>query len=367
MEYRRYDNGDVYEGDLVNDVPNGKGKYTTANGNVFECDWVDGKPHGKGKVTYAEGGYYEGDFLDGLRHGKGKVTLRSGSIYEGEWFGDNWHGKGKYTMANGNVYEGNFVDDELHNGKMITANGDVYEGDLVKCEPYGKGRMTYSDGRVEEGKWKEGEFIGMNNVDPEEAKKALEDFQEASKRLDEDKASFTAGSKNKDEEQLIEQALSLMFQDKYEESASLFEKAAVHGHMGAQYALGELYEYGRVGSFSNGNPNTYRAAKWYKEAAKQGHPDAQNNLGVMYLNGDGVSENPTRAKYLFKKAAKQGNELAQKNLYKCDFGDTKKIVFSILCGLTLGIILAVNSKSFFGFLGGMAAGWIIVSEIRKRI
>jgi len=227
--------------------------------------------------------------------------------------------------------------------------------------------MTYPDGKAAEGSWRNGEFMGMDYVDPEEAKEALEKFQEASKKLEEDKASFTAGSRNKDEEQLIEQALSLMFQNNFEESASLFEKAAEQGHMGAQYALGELYGYGRVGAFSDGSPNTYRAAKWYKKAVKQGHMDAQNNLAVMYLNGDGVSENPTRAKYLLKKAAKQGNELAKKNLYKCDFGDTKKIVLSVFCGLAFGITLAILSESFFGFLGGAAAGWIFVSEIRKRI
>ena len=33
------------------------------------------------------------------------------------------------------------------------------------------------------------------------------------------------------------------------------------------------------------------AVKWFSLAAEQGHVDAQNNLGVMYDNGEGVSQN----------------------------------------------------------------------------
>jgi len=196
--------GAVYEGELVNNVPNGKGKFTfaqgsyegdfvdgkwhgkgkftTADGNVYECSWVNGIQNGKGKVTYAKGGYYEGDFLNGNIHGKGKVTLRSGSVYEGEWVEEDWHGKGKYTMANGVIYEGDFVDGELNKGKMTKPNGDVYEGDLVKCEPYGKGKMKYHDGRVEEGNWKEGEFLGDDNFIAD--RKATEENEETKKNLE---------------------------------------------------------------------------------------------------------------------------------------------------------------------------------------
>jgi len=38
-----YTNGDVYEGGIVNDMRNGKGKYTWADGDVYEGDFVDGE------------------------------------------------------------------------------------------------------------------------------------------------------------------------------------------------------------------------------------------------------------------------------------------------------------------------------------
>ena len=34
-----------------------------------------------------------------------------------------------------------------------------------------------------------------------------------------------------------------------------------------------------------------KAAEWYQKAAEQGHAKAQFNLGVMYANGEGVSQN----------------------------------------------------------------------------
>jgi hypothetical protein len=34
--------GDVYEGDFVNGVPNGKGKYTYTDGRVQEGNWENG-------------------------------------------------------------------------------------------------------------------------------------------------------------------------------------------------------------------------------------------------------------------------------------------------------------------------------------
>jgi len=46
---KTYPNGDVYEGNLKDDQPHGKGKMTyIEDGRVYEGDWVDGKRNGKG-------------------------------------------------------------------------------------------------------------------------------------------------------------------------------------------------------------------------------------------------------------------------------------------------------------------------------
>jgi len=65
---------------------------------------------------------------------------------------------------------------------------------------------------------------------------------------------------------------------------------AEQGGAHAQLNLGVMYFNGQ------GVTQDYRAAvKWYKLAAEQGEANAQLNLGVMYFNGQGVTRDYIRA------------------------------------------------------------------------
>lgn len=107
------------------------------------------------------------------------------------------------------------------------------------------------------------------------------------------------------------------------EAAKLYEKAAEQGNEGAQYFLAEMYYDGDgipqdyhqafkwfsklldkehpeaaqfyIGSlyyFGHGVPQDYReAVKMYTNASDNGLSSAMNNLGIMYENGEGVSQN----------------------------------------------------------------------------
>jgi hypothetical protein len=97
----------VYEGDIANGKPNGKGKCIYKNGNTYEGDWVDGKRQGKGKST-SPMCVYEGDFFDDKMCGKGKSIYFDNAIYEGDYAESSRHGKGKMTNADGTVEEGNW-------------------------------------------------------------------------------------------------------------------------------------------------------------------------------------------------------------------------------------------------------------------
>lgn len=126
-----YASGNVYEGYLVNDERNGQGKFTWTDGDVYEGDWVRDKRTGKGKFSYADGEVYEGEFLNDERNGKGKYTWPDGRIYEGNWLNGNKHGEGKFTWANGHVYVGEWLNGNMHGrGKYTWPNGKVYEGDF---------------------------------------------------------------------------------------------------------------------------------------------------------------------------------------------------------------------------------------------
>jgi len=163
-----YADGAVYEGDWKNDVREGKGKYTLACGSVYEGDWKSDKQEGKGKYTSASGDVYEGDWKSGEREGKGKYTYASGGdVYEGDWKNNVKEGKGKYTFVSGSVYEGDFINGEWEGkGKITWSDGNVYEGDWKNGEKEGKGKYTYADGNVYEGDWKNDKVRGQG-VDDE--------------------------------------------------------------------------------------------------------------------------------------------------------------------------------------------------------
>jgi hypothetical protein len=46
------ENGDMYYGELKNNLPNGKGIMAYSNGNLYHGDLEDGLPHGRGKMYY---------------------------------------------------------------------------------------------------------------------------------------------------------------------------------------------------------------------------------------------------------------------------------------------------------------------------
>ena len=61
----------------------------------------------KKREYYPDGSMYEGEIVDGLRHGRGKFFYRSGGVYEGEWHYGKMDGFGTLYYANGSVaYEG---------------------------------------------------------------------------------------------------------------------------------------------------------------------------------------------------------------------------------------------------------------------
>ncbi len=86
----KYKSGTIYDGEVVNNVPNGKGKMTFTSGSVYEGDFVNGKYEGKGKYIFNNGDIYEGGFVNGKRSGKGKFTFTSGKVQEGDWEDDKF-------------------------------------------------------------------------------------------------------------------------------------------------------------------------------------------------------------------------------------------------------------------------------------
>ena len=84
---------------------------------------------------------------------------------------------------------------------------------------------------------------------------------------------------------------------------------ALNGNALAQYNLGVMYDNGQ------GVTQDYKeAVKWYRLSADQGNADAQYNLGLMYYNKQGVTQDYKEAVKWYRLSAQQGDMDAQNNL-----------------------------------------------------
>ena len=180
----KWDNGDVFDGQMLDGKRNGKGRMVWASGQSYDGDWRDdvpvgegtmvfvngdryqgrvrdGIPEGRGKKQFANGDTYEGQFNNGIADGEGAHTQKDGSRYAGQWKAGIKSGRGKYAWASGQSYEGEWVDDKPEGkGILIFANGDRYEGPVSNGLPQGKGVKTYASQDRYEGGFAQGEAQG---------------------------------------------------------------------------------------------------------------------------------------------------------------------------------------------------------------
>jgi hypothetical protein len=89
-----YENGDVYEGEFVNDEKVGTGTYHYSDGCVYTGEWRGGKENGAGSFTYACGDVYTGGMLDGQFHGQGEIVSVRGRRLRGRFDHDKFIGGG---------------------------------------------------------------------------------------------------------------------------------------------------------------------------------------------------------------------------------------------------------------------------------
>ncbi len=69
----KFANGDVFEGQFLNDAVNSTGM-VRYQGKVNEGKWCKIKQHGQGKHMCVDGGVYEGEWREDKKHGRSKFT-----------------------------------------------------------------------------------------------------------------------------------------------------------------------------------------------------------------------------------------------------------------------------------------------------
>ena len=210
---RKLPDGNVYEGQYVNNVRSGEGIMTYANGDVYEGAWAKDHPNGVGKLVskgslafllpcypvvfsilsvtnqfllltitlnpcvhtyvintiinnnFCSGNTYVGEFKNGKFDGVGKYTYRSDpsneeedfNLYEGEFAAGKFDGKGECNYADGSTYRGYFSEGMREGkGALKLANGDMYSGDWVNDKYQGHGILHYASGGEYEGMFSHG-------------------------------------------------------------------------------------------------------------------------------------------------------------------------------------------------------------------
>ena len=97
-----------YEGDILNEVPNGYGSFTVSNGDKFVGEYKDGVRNGQGTYTSPDGNKYVGEWKNGGYDGQGTFTWSDGRKYVGEWKDGKQHGQGTTTFPDGDKFEGEY-------------------------------------------------------------------------------------------------------------------------------------------------------------------------------------------------------------------------------------------------------------------
>ena len=181
---KKYENGDIYEGELSFGEPNNNGKFEftikeipyiyvgefsnglkEGKGNLFskdnkfnyDGDFKNDKYDGFGAL-YDHGEKYTGDFKKGKFDGQGSLYKINGDILEGEFF-EGKIKKGKISYKNGDIFKGKFVNGEKQFGIYEYKEGGKYEGYFENDIFNGEGILTDKNGNESKGIFKEGEFV----------------------------------------------------------------------------------------------------------------------------------------------------------------------------------------------------------------
>ena len=102
-----------YEGEMIDNLPDGKGKEIYKNGDEYIGHFSKGKKNGFG-VFYKKNEYrYTGNFKNNKMNGYGCMEFEDGSVYKGEFQNGLYNGEGEFTDVNKIVKTGKWISGKL--------------------------------------------------------------------------------------------------------------------------------------------------------------------------------------------------------------------------------------------------------------
>ena len=152
-----------YEGEIVNDSPQGIGTMRFANNDVYEGEWNVGCMHGKGTYRFYDpntdrfAGSYCGQFVNNKFEGIGTRIYADKIIYKGSWQNNMRTGNGAIWLTNGSYFYGIWKFDKMIRGVFHLASGDIYDGEMSNDKFEGFGKYFWNeDNSFFEGVFKDG-------------------------------------------------------------------------------------------------------------------------------------------------------------------------------------------------------------------
>ncbi|XP_069560809.1 ankyrin repeat and MYND domain-containing protein 1 [Brachyistius frenatus] len=137
-------------------------------GKGRQSDGRGGAPCGEerrqrpGVQEWPDGSRYEGDFVNGLKHGKGKFTCSDGEYYKGSFYKDYQHGDGLCCWPSGHKFTGKFYLNRKEGyGQLVFPDGGTFKGLYHKGQKLGPGVFRASNGRQDVGMWRGQHLLGL--------------------------------------------------------------------------------------------------------------------------------------------------------------------------------------------------------------
>lgn len=164
-----YTNNHIFEGTYdAEKIKQGQGTYiwmgpaseedeTPTEKARFEGNYKDGQKTGVGRMVYPNGDVFEGEWLDNKAHGEGTYTYKkSQDIYSGSWVNGKKHGQGRYEFA---ADQSQFVG-AWENGDMVSGTWELkgagsYSGNFKLGRPLGAGKYAFTSGITQGGSYVE--------------------------------------------------------------------------------------------------------------------------------------------------------------------------------------------------------------------
>ena len=130
-----------YEGQCSDRKPDGQGLLKLQKHAELTGIFAEGKLNDlNGRIQFEEGSLYEGNVVDSKPHGKGRMTmLRTfNRIYEGKYNKGRMNGLGETTFDNGDVLSSQMKDDLVDGyGELKRSNGVKYSGMIKQDKHFG--------------------------------------------------------------------------------------------------------------------------------------------------------------------------------------------------------------------------------------